>query len=59
MLLAIAKVMNFFRNTKNFMPVLFYIMLLTLSLDSAFVWVETLISRVDKVLGSRDYKGPI
>lgn len=56
--ITIAEAMNFFGNAKNVMSVLFYVMLLTLGLDSAYAWVETLVSAIDEALVLRGYKGP-
>jgi len=47
--------MDSFGAFKNFMAVLFFVMLLTLGLDSAFAWTETLVSIMDDTMVMNGY----
>ena len=50
----IAEGMSFFGSgIENVMSVLFYVMLLTLGLDSSYAWTETIVSSVEETLVSR------
>eukprot|EP00578_Thalassiosira_sp_NH16_P030313 CAMPEP_0181078506 /NCGR_PEP_ID=MMETSP1071-20121207/1523_1 /TAXON_ID=35127 /ORGANISM="Thalassiosira sp., Strain NH16" /LENGTH=621 /DNA_ID=CAMNT_0023159827 /DNA_START=28 /DNA_END=1893 /DNA_ORIENTATION=- len=51
--ITIAEAMSFFGNAQNVMSVLFYVMLLTLGLDSSYAWTETLVSSVEETLKSK------
>ncbi|KAL7542486.1 hypothetical protein ACHAWF_007189, partial [Thalassiosira exigua] len=56
--ITIASAMPFFGAAQNVMSVLFYVMLLTLGLDSSYAWTETIVSSVDEVLHARGIKRP-
>lgn len=52
--ITIAEGMSFFGSgIENVMSVLFYVMLLTLGLDSSYAWTETIVSSVEETLVSR------
>ena len=53
--ITIAEAMSFFGEFQNVMSVLFYVMLLTLGLDSSYAWTETLVSSVEETVASRGY----
>jgi len=53
---AIAEAMESFGPARNFMSVLFFVMLLTLGLDSAFAWTETLVSIMDDTMAMMGYR---
>lgn len=48
--------MQYFGSMSNVMSVLFFVMLLTLGLDSAFAWLETVVSYVADFMDERGYK---
>lgn len=54
--ITIAEAMTLFGDGANAMSVLFYVMLLTLGLDSSYAWTETLVSSMDEFLQGRGYK---
>ena len=56
--ITIAEAMSFFGEFQNVMSVLFYVMLLTLGLDSSYAWTETLVSSVEETVASRGYHFP-
>jgi NSS family neurotransmitter:Na+ symporter len=51
--ITIAQAMTYFGSWQNVMSVLFYVMLLTLGLDSSYAWTETLVSTVGCTLKKR------
>lgn len=51
----IAEAMQHFGDLSNVMSVLFFVMLLTLGLDSAYAWLETLVSYVDDFIAERGW----
>lgn len=51
----IAEAMQHFGDLANVMSVLFFVMLLTLGLDSAYAWLETLVSYVDDFIAERGW----
>lgn len=53
--IVIAEAMDSFGVFKNLMAVLFFVMLLTLGLDSAFAWTETLVSIMDDTMVMKGY----
>ncbi|KAL3798680.1 hypothetical protein HJC23_004431 [Cyclotella cryptica] len=54
----IAEAMPLFGAAQNAMSVLFYVMLLTLGLDSSYAWTETIVHAVEEVLKSKGYRLP-
>lgn len=52
----IAEGMRHFGKFSNVMSVLFYFMLLTLGLDSAYAWLDTLVSYVDDTMAAYGFK---
>jgi len=53
--ITIAEAMSFFGEAQNVMSVLFYVMLLTLGLDSSYAWTETLVCSVEESIASRGH----
>jgi len=54
--ITIAEAMQYFGSLSNVMSVLFFVMLLTLGLDSAYAWLETLVSYVADFMEERGYQ---
>lgn len=55
--ITIAEAMSFFpTGIENVMSVLFYVMLLTLGLDSSYAWTETIVSSAQEALVSKGIK---
>lgn len=55
----IAEAMPLFGSAQNVMSVLFFVMLLTLGLDSSYAWTETIVSAVEETLEARGIKRPL
>lgn len=53
--ITIAEAMQYFGSLSNVMSVLFFVMLLTLGLDSAYAWLETVVSYVADFMDERGY----
>lgn len=54
--ITIAEAMQYFGSLTNVMSVLFFVMLLTLGLDSAYAWLETVVAYVDDFIEERGWK---
>jgi len=54
--ITIAEAMQYFGSLSNVMSVLFFVMLLTLGLDSAYAWLETVVSYVADFMDERGFK---
>ena len=57
--ITIAEAMTYFGKWQNAMSVLFYVMLLTLGLDSSYAWTETLVSAVESTIKKRFEKAEV
>lgn len=54
--IVIAEAMQYFGSLANVMSVLFFVMILTLGLDSAYAWLETIVSYVSDFIDERGWK---
>jgi solute carrier family 6 amino acid transporter-like protein 5/7/9/14 len=54
--ITIAEAMQYFGDLSNVMSVLFFVMLLTLGLDSAYAWLETVVSYVADFMEEYGYE---